>query len=856
MALRRSVALGVFVAGWFCAPHALAQNSLTVSRSVSVVPSEPLSSVQFRLTYSFTASYQAQPPQAPNVFFTAVLTTPSSWSLASGQSCTRNSSTVTCTATSGQATMAVDVFGAATVVINVGAFAYGPGVFLYGQAASLSTSLAAPAPTISGFSPTQASANSGQPITINGTYFQKSPDGTQVPRVTFGGNAPINATWISSSQLTAPVPLSGGTYSVRVTNPDGQSALASGSLVIVSGPVITSVTPNPGPLAGNWPVTISGTGFAAGATVKFGANSATAVTIVNATTITATVPAGNGIVNVTVTNPDSQVGTLTNGFTYVGPPTISSVSPAAGPVNAARSVTISGTNLVAGTTVRFGGVAATSVSPLGTTLTCVTPALAAGTVDVLVTAPGGSATKTAAYSYLNPPTIASLSQISGLASGGQSITVTGTNFVPGMSVSFGGTNGAVTSVPDSAHAVVTTPAHAAGTVNVVVTTPGGSATLTSAYTFVGLPTIGSVTPNAGPLAGNWPVTISGTGFAAGATVTFGTNSATSVTFVNATTITARAPAGAGIVNVTVTNPFSQAGSLINGFTYRPAPTVTSVSPGSGRANSATFVSVSGTGFVPGAAVAFGGGAATNVAFQSSTSLTAYTPALGAGSVAITVTNPEGQAGTLASGYTYLPVPTLSSVSPTSGSPVGGFSVTAYGAGFVAGAAVALSGVSASNVHVDPSGGWLSFTAPVHGPGNVSVVVTNPNGMQTIPGGGFTYVGPTTSFYTAVSCRIYGPSTLSARERRVVSLSACGIPATAKALAVNYTVTDTTGAGTLAVMPNGVETSSAIALYFKSGVARACLGIVPLAWDASGTVLLANNSDGSALVIIDVAGYFQ
>ena len=64
------------------------------------------------------------------------------------------------------------------------------------------------------------------------------------------------------------------------------------------------------------------------------------------------------------------------------------------------------------------------------------------------------------------------------------------------------------------------------------------------------------------------MTITGTNFASGATVTFGSAAATNVMVVNSTTITATTPAGsAGAVTVTVTNVGSQGGSLASGFTY-------------------------------------------------------------------------------------------------------------------------------------------------------------------------------------------------------------------------------------------------------------------------------------------------
>ncbi len=77
------------------------------------------------------------------------------------------------------------------------------------------------------------------------------------------------------------------------------------------------------------------------------------------------------------------------------------------------------------------------------------------------------------------------------------------------------------------------------------------------------------------------MTITGTNFAAGATVTFGGAAATNVVVVNSTTITATTPAGStGAVTVTVTLG-GQSGSLASAFTYPVIPTVTSVSPNNG-----------------------------------------------------------------------------------------------------------------------------------------------------------------------------------------------------------------------------------------------------------------------------------
>jgi hypothetical protein len=64
-------------------------------------------------------------------------------------------------------------------------------------------------------------------------------------------------------------------------------------------------------------VTLTGQNFASGATVTFGGAAATSVVVVSATQITAkTPPHKPGSVNIVVTNPDGQRGTLSSGFTY------------------------------------------------------------------------------------------------------------------------------------------------------------------------------------------------------------------------------------------------------------------------------------------------------------------------------------------------------------------------------------------------------------------------------------------------------------------------------------------------------------------------------------------------------------
>lgn len=98
--------------------------------------------------------------------------------------------------------------------------------------------------------------------------------------------------------------------------------------------------------------------------------------------------------------------------------------------------------------------------------------------------------------------------------------------------------------------------------------------------------------------------------------------------------------------------------------------ITSVTPNSGPAAGGTTVTITGTDFTGATAVQFDGTAATSYTVDSNTQITAVTPAHAAGLVSVGVFTPGGS-GFLNNGFTYLPpAPTITSVSPTSGTTAG------------------------------------------------------------------------------------------------------------------------------------------------------------------------------------------
>jgi photosystem II stability/assembly factor-like uncharacterized protein len=169
------------------------------------------------------------------------------------------------------------------------------------------------------------------------------------------------------------------------------------------------------------------------------------------------------------------------------------------------------------------------------------------------------------------------------------------------------------------------------------------------------PVVDSVNPATGDPAGGTAVTITGSAFAGGASVTFNGAPALNVVVIDESSITAVTPPHeSGPVDVTVTNPDGESGTLAGGFNFveTPAPTVTGIDPAEGDASGGTAVTISGSGFLDGAGVSFNGAAALNVTVVNQSSITAVTPAHASGTVDVTVTNPDGKSGTLENGFTF------------------------------------------------------------------------------------------------------------------------------------------------------------------------------------------------------------
>lgn len=276
-------------------------------------------------------------------------------------------------------------------------------------------------------------------------------------------------------------------------------------------------------------------------------------------------------------------------------------------------ITLTGKNFKDVLSVSFGGQPALSFTVISeTTIQALVNEGASGAVSV-TTRNGGTASLTG-FSFLPPPGFTSFNPTTSIA--GNTLTLTGTNFLEVESVRIGGVLAPFFTVVNSNTIQVTVPSGGSGTVKVFL--KAGTVELPG---FVAIPSITSFTPDRDTEAG--ALRIRGTSFTDVTNVSVGGVEVQSFRIVDADNIIASFGKGASGA-VLVTAPGGQATRA--GFTYLPSPVITAFSPSSGPVG--TLVTITGTNFDPAPAnniVAFGAVKA-NVKTASSNSLTVEVPA--------------------------------------------------------------------------------------------------------------------------------------------------------------------------------------------------------------------------------------
>jgi hypothetical protein len=592
-------------------------------------------------------------------------------------------------------------------------------------------------------------------------------------QVFFGGVPAGNVQAQGDGSLAVTVqPQAPGTVDVTVTNPDGQSStIAQGFTFSPPAPKLTAIAPSVGPLAGGTTAVISGTGFLKTDLIAFGGTLA-AVKVLDDTAIFATVPPHDaGKVDVTLVRNQVTADTLPAAYTYdpnfvqTPPPSVASLEPATGPLSGGTVLWLTGANLLPGVKIFFGALPAAKIvlADAGHAVVTAPPGAAAGFVDVnVINADGQAGALLRGFSYVADallsglaPKLTSVTPSAGPESSDTTAILTGRNFVAGEYVFVGAARGAGVRLLSASILNTTFPHQPASAVDVSVTHPDGrSSVLPGGFTFLARPTLVSVanTNNqgagaTGPTVGGTAVTIAGTGFQQGATITFGRTPATSVVVRSETILTAVTPPGvAGPADVQLINPDGQTALLAGGWQYVAPPKATALTPPTGPLRGGTYAILSGSDFNQSAVVTVGGVQATTVWGSPNSMLVITAAASVAGAVDVVVKNPDGQTSTLTGGFTYSsgpfgPAPTLATIAPVTGPDTGGTFVQITGGNFNSqnGGAIGIVGGSGlGRNRVIGTGTITGLTGPGPIDSAVVVAVTNPDGQSAHLDGAFTY----------------------------------------------------------------------------------------------------------------------
>ena len=423
---------------------------------------------------------------------------------------------------------------------------------------------------------------------------------TGADEVLFGSVPATNFIVNSAGQLTAVAPPQlAGTVDVTVITPSGTSATSSSDHFTYSNataPSVSSLSLTSGTTAGGTVVTISGSHFTGATAVDFGSVPADDFTVLSDGSIVATAPPqAAATVDVTVTTYSGTSATSSSDhFTYSNAslPTVSALSDTSGPATGGDAVTITGSYFTGATAVNFGSVTTSDFTVLSDSSILVTaPAQPAATVNVTVTTDSGTSTTYGSYTYnaVSAPAVTSLGTSSGSTAGGTLVEINGSGFTNAQEVDFGSAPLFDFTVNSDSLITAFTPPNYAGTIDVQVTTPAGTSAPVSAdrftYTAAAAPAVTSLGTSSGSTAGGTAVAITGTDLADAIDVFFAGVPAEGFFVNSSTSISAIAPPNpAGTVDVTVaTFTGTSAVSSSDHFVYASAgaPTVTSLATSSG-----------------------------------------------------------------------------------------------------------------------------------------------------------------------------------------------------------------------------------------------------------------------------------
>ena len=660
-------------------------------------------------------------------------------------------------------------------------------VYSFSVAAGVST------PQISGVQSGLQATAGNQNVSVSGSQFQSGL--TVTVGFPSGGSSTLSGSQIqgvSANSFTMVINFNNnpGTYTARVNNPDGgQSNVYSFSVAAgVSTPQISGVQSGLQATAGNQNVSVSGSQFQSGLTVTVGFPSGGSSTLsgsqiqgVSANSFTMVINFNNnpGTYTARVNNPD---GGQSNVYSFsvaagVSTPSISGVQSGLQATAGNQNVSVSGSQFQSGLTVTVGFPSGGSTTLSGSQIQGVSANSFTmvinfnnnpGTYTARVNNPDGGQSNVYSFSVAAGVSTPSISGVqSGLraTAGNQNVSVSGSQFQSGLTVTVGFPSGGSTTLSGSqiqgvsanSFTMVINFNNNPGTYTARVNNPDGGQS--NVYSFsvaagVSTPSISGVQSGLRATAGNQNVSVSGSQFQSGLTVTVGFPSGGSTTLsgsqiqgvsANSFTMVINFNNNPGTYTARVNNPD---GGQSNVYSFSVAagvstPSISGVQSGLQATAGNQNVSVSGSQFQSGLTVTVGfpsGGSTTLSGSQiQGVSANSFTMVINfnnnPGTYTARVNNPDGGQSNVYSFSVAAATPQITSISPSTPSrAAGNQNVWVYGSGFQSGLTVTvffpsggsgtLSGTQIQNVS---AGSFMMVINFNNNPGSYSIRANNPSG---------------------------------------------------------------------------------------------------------------------------------
>jgi hypothetical protein len=652
-----------------------------------------------------------------------------------------------------------------------------------------------------------------------------------------GWTTASNGTWVTLTSSAPGVGSGAVSYSVAANSggPRNGSLTIGGLAVTISqqgaGPSLTSITPNSGTQGATITnLTLAGSNLS-GATI----NVPTGITVSNVTTsagsITATfaisTTATTGLQSVTVTA--NGVTSSGVGFTINPAPSLSSISPNSGTQGGTVNVTLSGSNLTGATINAPSGITVSGVTVTASSITAtlaISSTAPTGAQSVTVTA-GGVTSNAVTFTVNAGPSLNAITPTSGTQGATiTNVTLAGSN-LSGATINAptGITVSNVTTSTGSITATFAISATATVGLQSVTVTAGGVTSNGVGFTINPAPSLSSISPNSGTQGGTVNVTLSGSNLT-GATINAPSGLTVSGLTVSGVTVTASsitatfaisATATTGLQSVTVTANGVTSNGV--GFTINPAPSLTSITPNSGTQGGTANVTIAGSNLT-GATINTPSGLTVSGVTVTASSITATlaisaTATTGLQSVTVTANGVTSNGV----GFTINPAPSLSSISPNSGTQGGTVNVTIAGSNLTGATINAPSGITVSGVTV--SAGSITATFAVSATaasGLQSVTVTanrmtsNAVGFTINPAPSLTSITPNSGAQGGtVGVTIAGSNLSGATINAPTGITVSNVTASAGSITATLAISSTapTGAQSITVTAGGVTSNSIV-----------------------------------------------